>query len=235
MDLVSLLGDTDARVRRRAALAIGRVGLSAGVAPLVARLQDPDAEVRAMVAFAIGLIGDASGVDPLVTTLGDPNPLVKGRAAHALGLIGPEKAARAAAPLGQMVKLLVDGGALATPPADDDERGTSEAEAVRRGLLALTALRSFDGLATAVLDAQARPRSGWWPIAASLARVGDDRAVTALVELVSSPSPYTSGYAVRGLGERKATSAIPTLLPLLDAGRQVHPQVRVSAVRAAGQ
>jgi cyclophilin family peptidyl-prolyl cis-trans isomerase/HEAT repeat protein len=235
MDLVSLLGDTDARVRRRAALAIGRVGLGAGVAPLVARLQDPDAEVRAMVAFAIGLIGDASGVDPLIATLGDPNPLVKGRAAHALGLIGPEKAARAAAPLGQMVKLLVDGGALATPPADDDERGTSEAEAVRRGLLALTALRSFDGLATAVLDAQARPRSGWWPIAASLGRVGDDRAVPALVELVSSSSPYTSGYAVRGLGERKATSAIPTLLPLLDAARQVHPQVRVSAVRAAGQ
>ena len=41
MDLVSLLGDTDARVRRRAALAIGRVGLPAGVAPLVDRLQDP--------------------------------------------------------------------------------------------------------------------------------------------------------------------------------------------------
>ena len=30
---------------------------------------------------------------------------------------------------------------------------------MRRGLIALTALRSYDGLATAVLDAQARPRS----------------------------------------------------------------------------
>jgi cyclophilin family peptidyl-prolyl cis-trans isomerase/HEAT repeat protein len=235
MDLVSLLGDSDARVRRRAALAIGRVGLPAGVGPLVQHLQDPDAEVRAMVAFAIGLIGDAAGVDPLITTLADPSPLVKGRAAHALGLIGPEKAGRAASSIAQLVNLLVAGGAIATPPADDELQGSGEAEAVRRGLMALTALRSYDGIATAVLDAQARPRSGWWPIAAALSRVGDDRAVPALTELVSSPSPYTAGYAVRGLGERKAASVLPTLLPLLDVARQVHPQVRVSAVRAAGQ
>jgi cyclophilin family peptidyl-prolyl cis-trans isomerase/HEAT repeat protein len=235
LDLVTLLGDTDARVRRRAALAIGRVGLPAGVAPLVARLQDPDAEVRAMVAFALGLIGDAGAVDPLVAALGDPNPLVKGRAAHALGLVGPEKAAGAAAPIGQMVKQLVDAGALATPPADDAASGSAEAEAVRRGLIALTSLRSYDGLATAVLDAQGRPRSAWWPIAAALSRVADDRAVPALTELVSSASPYAAGYAVRGLGERKAVAAAAVLLPLLEPARQVHPQVRVSSVRAAGQ
>ena len=235
MDLVTLLGDTDARVRRRAALAIGRVGLAAGVAPLIGRLQDPDADVRAMVAFALGLVGDASAVDPLVTTLGDPSPLVKGRAAHALGLIGPDKAARAAPSVAQMVRQLVDAGAIGTPPADDATQMSPEADAVRRGLIALTALRSYDGLATAVLDGQGRPRSSWWPVAASLSRVADDRAVPALVELVSSPSPFTAGYAVRGLGERKAVSAVPTLLPLLEVTRDVHPQVRVSVVRTVGQ
>jgi len=235
LDLVTLLGDTDARVRRRAALAIGRVGLPAGVAPLVAKLQDPDAEVRAMVAFSLGLLGDGAAVDPLVGALGDPNALVKGRAAHALGLIGPEKAAKAATPIGAMVKALVDGGAIGTAPADDEPKLSPEAEAVRRGLMALTSLKSYDGLAAAVLDAQGRPRTGWWPVAAALSRIGDDRAVPALIELASSPSPYAAGYAVRGLGERKATSATATLLPLLDANRQVHPQVRVSAVRVAGQ
>src|SRR6185295_16547582 len=35
-DLVRMLGDDEARIRRRAALAIGRVGLKEGVAPLVA-------------------------------------------------------------------------------------------------------------------------------------------------------------------------------------------------------
>ncbi|BCS35589.1 hypothetical protein TBR22_A48230 [Luteitalea sp. TBR-22] len=235
LDLISLLGDTDARVRRRAALAVGRVGLPAGVAPLVARLQDSDAEVRAMAAFALGLLGEASAAEPLTAALGDPNPLVKGRAAQALGLLGAEKAGAAAASIAQMVRGLVEAGAIATPPGDEAASGSADAEAVRRGLAALAALKSYDGLATAVLDAAGRPRSAWWPIAAALSRVGDDRAVPALLELVSSPSPFTAGYAVRGLGERRATAAVPTLLPLLEPTRQVHPQVRVSAVRAAGQ
>jgi cyclophilin family peptidyl-prolyl cis-trans isomerase/HEAT repeat protein len=134
-----------------------------------------------------------------------------------------------------MVRGLVEGGALATPPADEDSRSSAEADAVRRGLAALAALKNFDGLAAAVLDGSGRPRSGWWPVAAALSRVGDDRAVPGLIELISSPSPFTAGYAVRGLGERRAASAIPSLLPLLEPARQVHPQVRVSAVRAAGQ
>lgn len=234
MDLVSLLGDTDARVRRRAALAIGRVGLPSAGAALASRLQDPDADVRAMTAFAIGLLGDAAGVDPLVGALADPNALVKGRAAQALGLLGPDTAARAAAAVGQMVRQLVDEGALATPPADDAV-GSVQAEAVRRGLATLAALRSYDGLAASVLDAQGRPRSSWWPIAAALSRTDDDRVVPALLDLMSSPSPYTAGYAVRGLGQRRASAAVPALLPLLEAGRAVHPQVQVSAVRAIGQ
>lgn len=235
LDLVTLLDDTDARVRRRAALAIGRVGLPAGAAPLIGRLQDPDADVRAMAAFALGLLGDAAAVDPLARALADPNALVKGRAAHALGLLGPDKAGRVAPAIATMVKALVDGGALATPPADDAAPAAAETEAVRRGVLALASLRSYDGLAAAVLDTQGRPRSAWWPIAQALSRVGDDRAVPALVELVSSPSPFTAGYAVRGLGERRAEQGRAVLLPLLERGRQVHPQVRVSAVRAAGQ
>jgi HEAT repeat protein/cyclophilin family peptidyl-prolyl cis-trans isomerase len=235
LDLITLLGDTDPRVRRRAALAIGRVGLPSGAAPLIARLQDPDADVRAMVAFALGLIGDAAAVEPLLTALGDPNALVKGRAAHALGLIGPDKAASAAPAIGTMVRALVESGAIATPPGDDAPAMSAEADAVRRGLIALMTLRSYDGIATAVLDEQGRPRSGWWPIAAALSRVADDRAVPALTALVSSPSPYTASYALRGLGERKAVAAVPTLLPLLEVAREVHPQVRVSAVRAAGQ
>lgn len=235
-DLLTLLDDVDARVRRRAALAVGRVGLPAGVGPLAARLADQDEDVRAMAAFALGLIGEASAVEPLTAALTDASPLVKGRAAHALGLLGAKMAGSAAAAVGAMVSQLVDAGALAAPPGDDDPAGGSpEAEAVRRGVTALMLLRSFDGLAAAVLDAQGHPRSGWWPVAAALSRVGDDRAVPALTALASSPSAYTAGYAIRGLGERKATAAVPMLLPLLESSRQVRPQVRVMAVRAAGQ
>src|SRR5262249_41387241 len=57
-DLVRLLADDEARVRRRAALAVGRVGLKDAVEPLEKLLADADPEVRQMAAFALGLIGD---------------------------------------------------------------------------------------------------------------------------------------------------------------------------------
>jgi hypothetical protein len=90
--LVRLLTDKQARIRRRAALAVGRTGLKDGVEPLAALLADEDPEVRQMAAFAIGLIGDVSGKDALVRALTDRSPLVKGTAAEALGLIGDPSA-----------------------------------------------------------------------------------------------------------------------------------------------
>ncbi len=85
-DLVLLLNDTEARTRRRAAIAIGRVGLPEAVPALVKVMQaDADPEVRQMAAFALGLIGDQSAVEPLRAALADPLPLVAGRAAEALG------------------------------------------------------------------------------------------------------------------------------------------------------
>ena len=88
-DLMPLLADPEGRVRRRAALAIGRVGLAEGMPPLAAVLAgDRDPEVRQMAAFAMGLIGHQAAVEPLRAALRDPSLLVQGRAAEALGLIG---------------------------------------------------------------------------------------------------------------------------------------------------
>jgi cyclophilin family peptidyl-prolyl cis-trans isomerase/HEAT repeat protein len=233
-DLVTLLRDDEARVRRRAALGVGRVGLADGVGPLTTTLADPDPEVRAMAAFALGLIGGKTVVEPLTGALTDPSALVRGRAAQALGLVGRDIASSTAPAIGTMVHALVEGGALSSAPADDATLSI-EQDAVLRGLTALTSLGSYEGLATAVLDAQGRPRSSWWPVAFALSRVGDDRAVPALRALLSAPSPTTVAYAVRGLGERKAAAAVDDLLPLLRPGSAVHPQVRVNAVRAVAQ
>ena len=87
-DLIRMLSDPEARIRRRAALAIGHVALAEGVTPLLPLLGDPDPEVRQMAAFALGLLGDTRARDPLVAALADPSPLVQGSAAEALGLIG---------------------------------------------------------------------------------------------------------------------------------------------------
>ena len=87
-DLIRLLEDGEARIRRRAAIAVGRVGLPEAVPALVRLLQtDTDPEVRQMAAFGLGLIGDQSAVEPLRAAVADPLPLVAGRAAEALGLL----------------------------------------------------------------------------------------------------------------------------------------------------
>src|SRR5258708_3632653 len=116
-DLLRLLGDEEARVRRRASLAVGRVGLREGVPRLVALLSDADPEVRQMAAFSLGLLGDRNARDPLVAALDDPAPTVKGSAAEALGVLGDAAAADAIA---LMASRIVESGALAEPPGDDE-------------------------------------------------------------------------------------------------------------------
>jgi len=229
-DLVLLLGDDEARVRRRAALAIGHVGLRDGVAPLVKLLADTDPEVRQMAAFALGLIGDASARDPLTAALADPSPLVQGSAAEALGLLGDRAAAD---PIGRMIAQIVESGALAQPPGEEaDVRRDLPASAFRLGVYALVRLKAYDALASAVLDSAGQPRVRWWPVAFALQRLDDKRALPALLTLAKDANPYARGFAVKGLGALKDPSALPTLTPLLTSGDR---GVLVETIRALGR
>jgi cyclophilin family peptidyl-prolyl cis-trans isomerase/HEAT repeat protein len=229
-DLVRLLTDGQARVRRRAALAIGRVGLTSGITPLVMVLGDTEPEVRQMAAFALGLIGDRQARDPLLMSLTDQSPLVQSSAAEALGLIGDPAAA---AGVGRLVASVVQSGALTSLPAEDDEaRRDTPASAFRLGVFALVRLKAYDQLAAAVLDSAGRPRVTWWPVAFALQRLEDKRALPALLALAGDSNPYTRAFAVKGLGLLKDRAATPVVLPLLssrDTG------VAIEAIRAVGK
>src|SRR5205814_62029 len=88
-DLVAMLKDPDARIRRRAALGAGRVKGADAIGPLSALLAgDPEPEVRQMAAFALGLCGQLDGAAALRAALADQSPIVRGRAAEGLGLVG---------------------------------------------------------------------------------------------------------------------------------------------------
>jgi cyclophilin family peptidyl-prolyl cis-trans isomerase len=226
-DLVRLLTDGEARVRRRAALAVGRVGLAEGVDPLIRVLGDADPEVRQMAAFALGLIGDARARDPLIARLSDPSPLVKGSAAEALGLVGD---AAAAAPIGRMAADIVASGALAALPDEalDAARDTPPA-AFRLAMTALARLKAYDALAAATLDASGQPRVRWWPVAFAFQRLEDRRALPVLLSLIADPKPYTKAFAAKGLGAMNDPAAGAALLPLV-ASRD--PDVAIEAVRA---
>ena len=84
--LKSLLSSNDAAIRKRAALAAGRIGVEAAV-PVLAEmvLTDKEAGVREMAAFALGEIESAGGAYALVTVLKDPNRPARARSVEALG------------------------------------------------------------------------------------------------------------------------------------------------------
>ena len=229
-DLVRLLGDGEARVRRRAALAIGRVGLRDGIDPLVKLLGDADPEVQYMAAFGLGLIGDQAAVTPLVSALADRSPIVQGGAAEALGLIGEVSAADA---VGRLASQIVESGALAQTPGEDaDARRDLPASAFRLAIYALVRLKAYDQLAAAVLDPSGQPKVRWWPVAYAFQRIDDKRALGALLALAKAPHPYTRAFAAKGLGGLKDPSAVPTLLGLLGGGDSA---IVIESVRALGR
>ena len=230
-DLTKLLTDGEARIRRRAALAVGRVGLAEGAAALQPLLSDADPEVRQMAAFALGLLADKSSVAMLTTALQDADARVRGRAAEALGLIGDTESAAAVA---QMVSGYVKAGAIAPLAPDDEQWGKSpEADAVRLGVFALVRQKGYDALASAITDASGNV-SGWWPIAFALQRINDPRAVPALRQLAQTPGRYTRSFAARGLGGYKDAASIPLLRTMLEQARG-DLFVTVSVVRALAQ
>jgi hypothetical protein len=168
-DLLILARDSEAAVRRRAAVALGRVGQPEGVSALSDLLRDPEPEVRAAAAFALGLVADRAAIRPLEATLEDPTPLVRGKAAEGLGLIGDAAAAPAIA------RAFSGCGSLLAPIAPDDEEWpkSPEIEACRLALFALARLRQFEALSLVAVGPDGQPVSQWWPVAYAIQRSGD--------------------------------------------------------------
>ena len=230
-DLATLVTDTDPRIRRRAALAVGRVGLPEGSALIQPLLADADADVRQMAAFALGLLANKASVPVLTTALQDPEPRVRGRAAEALGLIGDTGSAGA---VGQMVGSYIKAGAIASLSPDDEQwPKTPEADAVRLGLFALVRQKGYEPLASAIVDSSGRV-SDWWPVAFALQRINDPRAVPALRQLAATPGRYTRSFAARGLGAYRDAASAPILRSMIDQARG-DVGVTVSAIRALAQ
>ena len=231
-DLIALVSDGDPRVRRRAALAIGRVGLKDGVRPLEAALAaDREPEVRQMAAFSLGLLRDPSAAPALRSALGDEMPIVQGRAAEALGLLGDAASGQLIA--GLVASVVASGEVAAIAPDDVAETHAPAVEAFRLGVLALGRLKDYEALASAVLDQKSLPRVTWWPVAAAFQRVEDRRAAYVLTAFARGESRFGRAFAARGLGALKDPAAVDTLVPLAkDWARDTG--AAVAAVRALG-
>ena len=221
------LADSDRSVRRRAALAAGRIGDAGAVPALIPLLQDSELEVRQMAAFALGLIGEPLAVDPLLAALKDPEPVVRGRAAEALGQIGDARAAPAIAQM--VVGALPPKAPLVTVRGDDPASLTDPWLEPRLGVFALARLKDARSAQAALLLA-GKPRFDWWAATWTAMRLENPALRPLLVAAVTSTDALSRAYGARGLGALKDPADLDTLLPLL---RDRDETVVVNAVRAA--
>jgi HEAT repeat protein len=227
-DLRALLLDPDPVVRRRSALAIGRIGMAEGVPLLVGRLSDPEEGVREMASFGLGLLGSREAVGPLLALLTDASPPVRGRAIEALGQIGDPTAA------GPIAGASTGCAALLAPLPPDDESWpmSPDIEACRLALFALVRLRDTDALRSVALNAQGQPISRWWPVAFALQR-GGVRDADALLTLASAAGVYTRAFALRALATLEDKRLVP-IAEAIVADKTADVKLRVAALRALG-
>jgi cyclophilin family peptidyl-prolyl cis-trans isomerase/HEAT repeat protein len=228
-ELERLLRDPDPTVRRRAALAAGRVGDAALVPALVELMNDPEAEIRQMAAFALGLVGEKGvALERLLAALGDNEAVVRARAAEALGRLGDASAAR---PIAELVMSSIPRGApLLTVRGDDPGSASDPWIELRLALLALARLKD-PAAAQAALLRDGQPRFDWWAATYCAMRVEHPALRPVLEAAASSSDPLSRALAARGLGALAGPAALERLGRL---SRDADEGVAVAALRALG-
>jgi len=236
--LNALLADNNPQVRKRAALAAGRIGDERAV-PVLAEmlLTDKDMDVRQMAAFALGEIESPGGAFALVTVLKDPATPGRARAIEALGKVTAALESRIAATSDAAAK-----------HADDDRLDLCQAailNALRfengRGpqrdrltvLLGLTAvLRTKpDGVGPLVTKFLDDPDPSIVATALNtMARLRLKDANDRVRQLLSNGDPIVRANAARVVGAADHKEAFEKVLEL--ALHDIDLRVRVSAIRA---
>lgn len=225
--------DPDPEVRRRAVLALGRIGRPDAVAPLLAALTADEAgAVRSTAAFALGIVEDplpAEAVAALETALADPSGRVREKAIEALGRRGGEGAG--AIILDKLSELVEETGYGDRREDVEAFRRRTSWDAARLALFALARIRDDGGdpgNTAAVLGRDGSPRTHWWAAAWTAARLRDPALQGLHGAYAGSPDPVIRALGVRGLGWTGLPVA-ETVSPELG-----HPSdtVRIEALRA---
>jgi cyclophilin family peptidyl-prolyl cis-trans isomerase len=231
-ELTGLLRHQNPAVRRRAALAIGRIGDKRGTAPLIAALQkDENAPVRAMAAFALGEIEDAGAAKALLEVVNSSkeSPDARARAIEALGKISAVQAN--AEKLGQATLDSISQSLVKHLPAVGGELSADQKLFSSLTVTALMRLRnpaSVEPLAAQLKSKDADIRA---QAANALARLRQpiEGAVPALIAALNDGDADARANAARALGASKDARAVEPLIKLLG---DKNDRVQVSAVRA---
>jgi cyclophilin family peptidyl-prolyl cis-trans isomerase/HEAT repeat protein len=235
LDMVSPLSGYNGPVRKRAILALGRIGYPIGVTNLIDVLKtDRSPELRALAAFSIGEIESHYAVAALMERL-DPeiekSPLVRARAVEALGKIAANKLSAEA--LGKygltgiaetLARLLPD----ASKPLDEEVKLMTTLTLT--ALLRLKQATVVPAIANQLRSPDAEVR---WQAANALARIRDNLAPTlsALLATLDDQEPLVRANAARALGVAKDVKTLEPLVKLLEDKDE---RVVASAINALG-
>lgn len=224
-DLKALLSNANPAIRKRAALAAGRIGNEDAVGALSALMLDKDVDVRAMAAFALGEVEAASGADPLLALLksrGEP-VILRARVIEALGKIA------GALPREQEARRLELGAAIVE--SLKHETATSDRLTAILGLTAVLRARPANAgptIATFLAHSTSRVRAD---AANTLARLRLNDGNEQLRKLLSADTDATvRANAARVLGATEDKASFDALLK--HAIDDSDPRVRVSAIRS---
>ena len=226
--LEGLLSHSNPAVRRRAALAAGRVGNDLAVPALVSLLQsDKERDVRSMAAFALGEIESPKAVEPLTAEL-SKGEAARARIVEALGKIA------AALPQGnEAQKKEIGKTILRILTLEAQRRSSPDYEVILMGLTATLRARP-DGAGPVVAEflsySDPRIRSDAGNTLARL-RAADGNAELRKL-LTNDLDPNVRANAARVLGATEDKSAFDGLVDR--ALNDPDVRVRVSAVRALG-
>ncbi|MFL6216208.1 MAG: peptidylprolyl isomerase [Blastocatellia bacterium] len=240
-DLVEMLQPGHGGARRRAMLALARIGYPGGLSGLIDVLnadrnpENRDAELRALAAFALGEIESQHASSYLIQHLDpatEPSTLVRARCAEALGKIASNKMAASA--LGDYgVKGIADALAALLPSPEKPFVSETHKLLVELTLTALLRLRqpaTVEAIAAQLRSPDADIR---WQAANALARIRDQiqTAVPPLLPLLDDTNALVRAHAARALGVAKATQAVEGLIKRLADSDQ---RVTAAAINALG-
>ena len=207
-------------MRSRAALGAGRIGDRAATSLLLNALTDSAAEVRRNVAFALGELNDTSATVVAALT----------RVARQADSVGVE----AVAALGKLATPATN-AVIETLLVD----ATAAADIRREALLALWRFPRKANTLDLVLPFAASPdaETRWRAVYVLTRSNADPRAVPHLLRWITDSDAAVRAVAARGLRAATVDSAgqrAPARVALLTALRDVHPHVRINAVRSLG-
>jgi cyclophilin family peptidyl-prolyl cis-trans isomerase/HEAT repeat protein len=222
-DLRKLFSSSNPSVRKRAALAAGRIGSEESIDALKGLLEkDTDLTVRSMAAFALGEIESLAGADALLATLKTNNRAIdlRARAIEALGKIA------AALPREQQTRQRDLGAAIL-----DALNSARDRQTILFALTAVLRSRPADAgpaLAKYLSHADPRVRAD---AANALARMRLKDGNEQLRRLLTADlDPIVRANAARVLGVTEDTQSFDALLARATGDKDI--RVRVNAIRA---